>query len=289
MNPYAELLAEWFVAHGRDLPWRRGDVTPWGVLVSEVMLQQTPAARVIPSWESWMGTWPEPEDCADALPAEVIRAWGRLGYPRRALRLHESAKIIVEQYGGVVPDSEETLKTLPGIGDYTAAAVVAFAYGKRSLVLDTNVRRVIARVHQGEALPAPHLATSERSLAWELVPEDTEDSVMWNQAAMELGALICQVKNPDCGSCPLDTLCQWRGAGYPADIYAGQRKPQGYEGTHRQARGRIMALLREAEGDLVPIETLMNLPSKNSLLAEAIESLATDGLAVRADEALRLP
>jgi A/G-specific adenine glycosylase len=195
----------------------------------------------------------------------------------------------VEQYGGVVPDSEETLKTLPGIGDYTAAAVMAFAYGKRSLVLDTNVRRVIARVHQGEALPAPHLTSGERNLAQDLLPPSTEDSVIWNQAAMELGALICQVRNPNCETCPLNEHCQWRGAGYPADLYAGQRKPQGYEGTHRQARGRIMALLREAEGDLVPIETLMNLPSKNSLLAEAIESLATDGLAVRADEALRLP
>ncbi|MCL1923628.1 MAG: A/G-specific adenine glycosylase [Propionibacteriaceae bacterium] len=289
MNPYAELLAEWFVAHGRDLPWRRSDVTPWGVLVSEVMLQQTPAARVIPAWESWMETWPEPEDCADALPGEVIRAWGRLGYPRRALRLHESARIIVEQYGGVVPDSDQTLKTLPGIGDYTAAAVVAFAYGGRSLVLDTNVRRVIARVHTGEALPTPHLTAGERCLGYELLPSDTKESVIWNQAAMELGALICRVKNPNCEKCPLSDLCQWRTAGYPTDLYAGQRKAQGYEGTHRQARGRILALLREAEGELVPIETLMVLPSTDLLLAEAIESLVADGLAVREDEALRLP
>src|SRR5690606_7452204 len=135
----------WFDHAARDLPWRRPECSPWGVLVSEIMLQQTPVVRVLPAWMSWMERWPTPAHLAAASQADAVRAWDRLGYPRRAKRLWECAGEIVRRHGGEVPDDEEELLALPGIGAYTAAAVRSFAFGRRAVVLDTNVRRVIAR------------------------------------------------------------------------------------------------------------------------------------------------
>ena len=163
-------VVEWFAAHRRELPWRAEDRTAWGVLVSEVMLQQTPVVRVQPVWEQWMAVWPTPGDLAAASTSDVLRAWGRLGYPRRALRLQECARAVTERHGGVVPRTEQELLSLPGVGSYTAAAVVAFAYGGRSVVLDTNVRRVLARTLAGQALPAPAQTTAEVRLASAVVP-----------------------------------------------------------------------------------------------------------------------
>src|SRR3954470_7118450 len=137
-------VERWYADNARDLPWRRPDVSPWAVLVSEVMLQQTPVARVVPAWQEWMQRWPTPADLAAEPAGEAVRAWGRLGYPRRALRLHTAARAIVEQHGGEVPASYDDLRALPGVGDYTAAAVATFAHGRRHVVLDTNVRRVLA-------------------------------------------------------------------------------------------------------------------------------------------------
>ncbi|TKR22459.1 A/G-specific adenine glycosylase, partial [Cellulomonas hominis] len=195
-------VVAWFDAHARDLPWRHPDRTPWGVLVSEVMLQQTPVVRVEPAWRAWFARWPEPADLAAASPADVLRAWDRLGYPRRALRLQECARAVVERHGGVVPSDADALLALPGIGEYTAAAVRAFAFGLRSVVLDTNVRRVLARVAAGAALPAPALTVGERRLAQAFVPADDARAARWAAASMELGALVCTARSPRCGACP---------------------------------------------------------------------------------------
>ena len=288
MNPLFEPLAQWYDVNARDLPWRRRTATTWGILVSEIMLQQTPANRVIPYWEKWMRTWPEPGDLAQTTPGEVIQAWGSLGYPRRALRLRECAVAIEEQYGEV-PRTEESLRTLPGIGEYTAAAVAAFAYGERTVVLDTNIRRVIARAYAGEALPMPHLTSAERAMAASLVPVSAEDSVKWNQATMELGAVICRAREADCESCPVKDICAWRHAGYPGDLHAGRRRTQSWEGTDRQARGRVMTFLREADGESVPIAAILAGTPREEQTLRAIDALIADGLARRDGEALRLP
>ncbi|WP_171104471.1 A/G-specific adenine glycosylase, partial [Promicromonospora citrea] len=200
-------VVDWFEGAARDLPWRAADRTPYGVLVSEVMLQQTPVVRVEPAWHAWMEQWPTPADLAAAPTAEVLRAWGRLGYPRRALRLQECARAVVERHGGVVPGTEEELRALPGIGEYTAAAVVAFAFGRRSVVVDTNVRRVLARTVGGVALPAPSYTAAERAQATAVAPESDADAARWAAASMELGALVCTARAPRCGACPVADLC----------------------------------------------------------------------------------
>src|SRR3954451_14768436 len=232
-------LITWFGEARRDLPWRRPEAGPWGVLLSEVMLQQTPVARVLPVYEQWLARWPTPGDLAGSPVAEVIRAWGRLGYPRRALRLHAAAQVITEQYGGQVPAELDALLELPGVGAYTARAVASFAHGQRHAVIDTNVRRVVARFQQGRAdADAMSLTVVEA-----LLPEDAAESVMACAALMELGALICTARAPRCADCPLSDRCAWRRAGWPpAD---SSRRTQGYEGTDRQSRGRLMTVLRE--------------------------------------------
>ncbi|WP_426594090.1 A/G-specific adenine glycosylase [Cellulomonas sp. McL0617] len=290
----APVLA-WFDVHARDLPWRAADRTPWGVLVSEVMLQQTPVARVEPAWRAWMARWPTPVDLADASTADVLRAWDRLGYPRRALRLQECARAVVERHGGVVPASELELVALPGVGSYTAAAVRAFAFGRRSVVLDTNVRRVLARTVAGEALPAPTRTAAEVRLADSYAPADDATSARWAAASMELGALVCTARNPRCDACPVVDLCAWYAAGRPADVHAARRRTQGFVGTDRQVRGRVMALLREAIAP-VPQTALEAVWPEGGQLARCIESLVADGLVTRepptnddADPTYRLP
>lgn len=243
-------LVEWYDAHRRDLPWRAPGTSGWAVLVSEVMLQQTPVRRVEPIWRAWMARWPTPSALAAASPADVLRAWDRLGYPRRALRLREAAAVIADRYDDVVPSDRSALLSLPGVGGYTAAAVRAFAYGERDVVLDTNVRRVLGRLLDGEALPAPSLTRAEERRAAAALPEDPAASAVWNVALMELGALVCTARSPACDSCPVTDRCAWRAAGYPGDTHAGRRRTQPWEGTDRQARGRLMAALRDATGPL---------------------------------------
>lgn len=276
-------VAAWFAAHARDLPWRRPGTTPWGVLVSEVMSQQTPVARVAPAWEQWMARWPTPADLAAAAPADVLRAWQRLGYPRRALRLRECAAEIVARFGGVVPATEEELLALPAVGAYTAAAVVSFAHRGRALVLDTNVRRVLGRVVAGRALPPPGLTAGERAGAAELLPADPAASVRWNEGVMELGALVCTARSPRCGACPLAEHCRWRRAGCPPDELAGRRRTQAWHGTDRQARGRLMARLRELPdgatlGTKELLAPLREGAADPAQAARALASLHTDGL-----------
>ncbi len=280
VEPLRAAVLDWFGRHARDLPWRAADRSAWGVLVSEVMLQQTPVARVEPAWRAWMSRWPEPADLAAASPADVLRAWDRLGYPRRALRLQECARAVVERHGGVVPEGADDLLALPGVGPYTAAAVQAFAFGRRSVVLDTNVRRVLARAVQGAALPAPSQTVAEVRLADGLVPVDDATAARWSAASMELGALVCTARSPRCEACPIAGMCAWRAAGRPVDEHAGRRRTQAWTGTDRQVRGKVMALLRDALGP-VPAEAVDAVWPDRAQRERCVESLLVDGLLVR--------
>lgn len=283
-----QVLLAWFGSHGRDLPWRAPGISPWGVLVSEVMLQQTPVARVLPRWTEWMRRWPTPADVAAAPSAEVLRVWDRLGYPRRALRLQRAAAMICAEHGGQVPDSEHQLRRLPGVGEYTAAATLAFAFRRRAVVLDTNVRRVLERYAGGGALPPPTLTAAERDRAAALLPDDDPTSAQWNAALMELGALVCTARTPRCGQCPLASSCTWRAAGRPPDTHAHRRRSQPWDGTDRQARGRIMAALRAARAP-IPEGDLTGLWPDAAQRRRAVRGLMADGLALRTDEGYRLP
>jgi len=239
---HTDVLA-WFDETGRDLPWRI-DPHPWRVMVSEFMLQQTPVARVLPMFEAWVERWPTPAALAADQPGEAVRAWGKLGYPRRALRLHASAVTIVENHGGEVPSDINELRALPGVGDYTAAAIASFAFGQRHVVLDTNVRRLFARTVQGIEFPADTITAAERALATDLLPDLLADR--WAAATMELGAVICTAKSPRCGGCPIADRCAWNVAGRPA--HAGPpRRGQAYAGTDRQVRGRLLDVLRSSD------------------------------------------
>jgi A/G-specific adenine glycosylase len=269
-------LLQWYAAAARDLPWRRPGCSPWGVLVSEIMLQQTPVARVLPIWTRWMTLWPTPSALAGESPGEAVREWGRLGYPRRALRLHAAATVLRDEHGDEVPSDAATLRTLPGIGDYTAAAVAAFAFGQRATVVDTNVRRVQARAVTGVALPAPSMTRTEVELATSLLPDSDADAATWNVAVMELGALVCTARSPRCEECPVAALCSWRLAGSPP--HAGPpRRGQAWEGTDRQCRGRMLQALREADGPLTGA-ALQALWPHQAQQGRCLDTLVHDGL-----------
>ncbi len=271
-----DAVIDWYAEAGRELPWRASEATAWGVFVSEIMLQQTPVARVLPIWQEWMRRWPAPRDLAAEPAGEAVRAWGRLGYPRRALRLHAAASAMAERHRGEVPDDLEALRALPGVGEYTAAAVGAFAFGIRSAVVDTNIRRVHARMVTGDGQAAPSLTAAERDLAQRLLPEDVDRARVWNVAVMELGALVCTARTPRCGVCPVRDRCAWQIAGAPA--YDGPaRRGQRWAGTDRQVRGRLLQVLRERD-EPVPRRDLDHVwhdaPQRDRCLSGLIE----DGL-----------
>jgi A/G-specific adenine glycosylase len=271
-----EPLLAWYAGHARDLPWRRPERTPWGVLVSEVMLQQTPVARVVPAWESWLDRWPTPAALAADSPGEAVRMWARLGYPRRALRLHAAAVDIVERFAGEVPATYEDLRSLPGVGDYTAAAVLAFAHGRRAVALDTNVRRVLVRVLEGSALPRPAVTVVEREQAAAVLPDDDATAARWSIAVMELGALVCSVTSPACDACPVAPQCAWLRAGRPA--YDGPARPvQRFTGTDRQVRGLLLGVARDAHAP-VPKAALDAVWADVVQRERALDSLVADGL-----------
>ncbi|MFI0431938.1 MAG: A/G-specific adenine glycosylase [Candidatus Nanopelagicales bacterium] len=267
----APTIVRWFDASARSLPWRT-DPTPWGVLVSEVMLQQTPVARVEPVWTDWLRRWPTPSALAGDSPAAAIRAWGRLGYPRRALRLHAAASAITAEHDGLVPTRYRELIALPGIGDYTASAVVSFAFAGRATVLDVNVRRLFARLLEGQPSTTPHVTAAERRLADALVPE--HEPARWAAATMELGQVVCTARNPDCDRCPVADRCAWLAAGKPG---ADQRttKPQSFIGTDRQVRGLIVERLRAGGASRLQLDALW---TDVLQLARALDSLVADGL-----------
>jgi A/G-specific adenine glycosylase len=278
VTPVADALIDWFDRHARDLPWRRPEAGPWGVLVSEIMLQQTPVARVEPVWHAWLSRWPTPAALAAEAPAEAIRAWGRLGYPRRALRLHECAVAITQRYAGEVPSSVEALVELPGIGAYTARAVAAFAYGQRQPVVDTNVRRVVARAVAGCADAGPATTARDLSAVLALLPVAPPRAARASAAFMELGAMVCTARTPRCGHCPIVDSCAWRAAGQPA-AEGPTRRPQAYAGTDRQVRGLLLAVLRDAT-DPVPLDRLDLVWPEAVQRVRALDSLLADGLVV---------
>ena len=264
-----QAVIQWFSRAGRDLPWREPACSPWGVLVSEIMLQQTPVVRVLPIWREWLDRWPTPADLAAASPADVVRAWGRLGYPRRALRLRAAATEIADHHDNQVPENHSELLALPGIGSYTAAAVAVFAFGQRYTVVDTNIRRVHARLFSGKALPSKTLTAAETRLADQLMPEDIAESGKWNQSVMELGALVCTARSPKCDECPVFDECAWIAAGRPEPDYVP--KGQSWHGTDRQVRGAIMAVLRHSPSP-VSVDLLLTDRAGAEQLASRIEN-----------------
>lgn len=242
------------------------------------MLQQTPVSRVLPIWTDWIRRWPTPSATAAASAADVVRAWGKLGYPRRALRLHECATVIARNHGDAVPADVEVLVTLPGIGSYTARAIACFAYGQRVPVVDTNVRRVVARVVHGRADAAAPSAPRDHADVSALLPEDAV-APRFSVALMELGATVCTARTPRCGLCPLDE-CAWREAGYP--VSAGPaRRVQRYAGTDRQVRGCLLDVLRANDSPVTRAELDVAWTTDTTQRDRALESLLTDGLVTR--------
>lgn len=271
-----EPLLRWYADEARDLPWRSPEAGAWAVLVSEVMLQQTPVARVLPAYESWLRRWPDPAALADEAPGEAVRMWGKLGYPRRALRLHECAVAITRHHGGEVPDDVDALLALPGIGAYTARAVASFAYRQRHPVVDTNVRRVVARAVLGQGEPGPPSTSRDLAEVEALLPGDAETAARFAVAVMELGALVCTARAPRCGQCPVSDRCAWLAAGAPA--YTGPRaRPQKFTGTDRQVRGLLMDVLRAASQPVA--KPALDLVWADPVQRErALDSLVADGL-----------
>lgn len=271
-------IRTWFSHAARELPWRNPPAPGphaggWGVLVSEVMLQQTPVDRVVPAWSAWLSRWATPDALAADAPAEAIRAWGRLGYPRRALRLHAAAGQIAQDHSGLVPAEQDQLRALPGVGDYTAGAVRAFAYGQRALALDTNVRRVIARHDHGRAFAGASITRSEVEYAEQIQPRRT--GAAWMAAVMELGALVCTARQPACDRCPVATTCRWLALGRPEGS-APRRQPS-YAGSDRQARGALLAVLREAGAPVT--QRRLDLAWGDAVQrARALDGLVADGL-----------
>ncbi|MGI8869726.1 MAG: A/G-specific adenine glycosylase [Mycobacteriales bacterium] len=272
----------WYDGHARDLPWRHPCAGAWAVLVSEIMLQQTPVARVLPAYDAWLARWPDAESLAKDSAGEAVRMWGRLGYPRRALRLHACATAIVERYGGAVPRDVDALLDLPGVGEYTARAIAAFAYRQRQPVVDTNVRRLLARAVAGAGQPGLAATASDRELAESLLPADPESAARASVAFMELGALICTARSPGCLRCPLRGACRWHRAGCPEHT-GPRRRPQRYAGTDRQVRGLLLAVIRESDRP-VPMSRLDAVWPDRTQRLRALDGLVADGLAAPAGE-----
>jgi A/G-specific adenine glycosylase len=273
-------VVRWYRRHARELPWRSSPPDPWSVMVSEFMLQQTPVDRVRPVFAAWLARWPEPAALAAAPSGDAVRMWGRLGYPRRALRLHSASRAIVDQHGGAVPTHLDDLRALPGVGDYTAAAIAAFAHGARVAVLDTNVRRVHARTLDGDAFPRSNAPTvAERQRALDLLPMRGSAAAEASVAVMELGALVCTARAPRCDRCPVSSSCGWFQAGRPA--WEGPaRRGQSYAGTDRQCRGALMAVLRESATPVTGIALRDAWPTDDVQRLRALDGLVADGLVI---------
>ncbi|HEV7743021.1 MAG TPA: A/G-specific adenine glycosylase [Pseudolysinimonas sp.] len=277
---FSTAIAGWYEAGHRELPWRADGYPAWGILISEFMLQQTPVARVVPRLAEWLERWPTPAALAAVPPGEAVRAWGRLGYPRRALALHAAASAISAAHGNVVPRDVDALLALPGVGPYTARAVAAFAYGVRVPVVDINARRVLTRALEGRGEPGPAQTRRELSLMESLLPADPARARIVNAGTMELGQTVCVPRAPRCDVCPIAGLCAWRAAGYPA--YTGRPAPKQkkYEGSDRQVRGIILNELRAAD-TAIPVHAIAALWTDAVQLERALEGLVRDGLVTR--------
>jgi len=259
----------------RPLPWR-ATRDPWAVLVSEVMLQQTQASRVVEPYLEFLGRFPTAEACAAASAGTVLAAWGGLGYNRRALALHRAATGITERFGGTVPDDAALLRSLPGVGVYTAGAVLAFAFEQPVGVVDVNVARVLQRAVAGRALGARQI----REVADTLVPP--ERAWEWNQSLMEIGALLCRAGNPRCGECPLARRCRWRASSGPGEDPAAPRARQKpFEGSDRQGRGRLVAALRLGPVRPSQLAAACGWPDDPGRARRIAEGLVADGLSRR--------
>lgn len=276
-------VAVWYLEHARILPWREEGFSAWGILVSEVMLQQTPVARVLGPLAIWLERWPTPTDLAAVPSGEAVRAWGRLGYPRRALRLHACAVAITERHGGLVPAHVEDLLVLPGVGEYTARAVSVFAFGQRHPVVDTNVRRVVARAVHGNGQPGPASTTRDLAGVESLLPTDPAEAHVTSAAIMELGAIVCTSKSPRCSECPIAHLCVWRANGYPPYDGPIRATQATYEGSDRQVRGLILAMLRHSDTP-VSANDIATVWPDDAQRARAMAGLISDGL-VELDDA----
>ena len=272
----ARTVSEWYAHAARDLPWREPGTQAWPVLVSEVMLQQTPVARVLPAWTAWLQRWPTPADLAAEPAGEAVRMWGKLGYPRRALRLHACAQELVRRFRGQVPTDVADLESLPGVGAYTARAVAVFAHGARHPVVDTNVRRVVARAVLGQGDAGPPSTTRDHAAVEALLPQDTTQAARVSIALMELGALVCTARTPRCAQCPLASHCVWRLAGSPP--WTGPTvRPQRFAGTDRQVRGLLLDVLRAADGPVrkADLDAVWADPVQRE---RALDALVADGL-----------
>ncbi len=272
--PLWPAVSRWYAHAARDLPWRRPGTSPWAVLMSEVMLQQTPVSRVEPVWEQWAIRWPTPAQLAAEPAGEAVRAWGRLGYPRRALRLHAAAVTVVERHEGRLPLTVAELLALPGVGDYTARAVAAFAHRQRHPVVDSNVRRVVARAEEGLA-DAP-VTRRDLGRVLDLLPADGDRAATTSVALMELGALVCTARSPQCPACPLLDRCAWVRAGRPP-LETPVRRPQGYAGSDRQVRGRLLGVLRDSQEPVEP-DVLAQVWVEPAQRTRALAGLVADGL-----------
>jgi A/G-specific adenine glycosylase len=277
-------IREWFRVNQRDLPWRNPETTPWAILVSEVMLQQTPVSRVIPAWTSWLDRWPDAHSLAQAPLGDVLQQWGKLGYPRRAKNLHLTAQEVSFRWSGVVPESVDDLLALPGIGDYTARAIACFAYGQPHPVVDTNVKRVVARAIDGDAA-AGHWSMRDAMARVDAAmdtPLSDEEYCLSQKALMELGAVVCTARSPRCDECPLISDCAWRASGFPVDPAVLPRVQARYEGSDRQVRGLILELLRGTPGTH-PQSEIDALWSQAAQRERALRSLVSDGLIVESE------
>ena len=287
LSPEQARLLAWGRSHLRELPWRRSR-DPWAVLVSEVMAQQTQVERVVPKWEAFLARWPDPRACAAAGLGEVLELWSGLGYPRRARDLHATAGVIVETHGGTIPDELPALLELPGVGPYTASAVLAFAFERDVGVVDTNVARVLAR-RGGAAMTA----AAVRAEAEALVP--VGEGWWWNQTVMELGSSCCRPRAPRCTACPLESTCVWRGAGHPepdpasgSALVSGRQKR--FAGSDREARGRLLAALTAGPVGVAEVAVAAGLAGDDERAGRIAGSLVVDRLVTKGpDGTLRLP
>jgi A/G-specific adenine glycosylase len=276
----AKALRAWFAPRRGAYPWRETR-DPYAIWVSEVMLQQTQASRVVDAYEDFLARFPTVRALAAAPRRDVVRAWDGLGYNRRAVWLSEGARAIVSEHAGRVPRDPQTLRTLPGVGAYTAAALSSMAFGEPVAVVDTNVRRVVARVHLGV-----DGRRAETRTVWELAQSwlDRDDPVTWNQALMDLGREVCRPR-PRCDMCPLARVCAFRTSG--AVAMRGPASKDAFEGSSRQLRGAIVRVLRSSEA-LSPLRLAAETGFDARRVEAAVDGLAADGLVERSAGRIRL-